>query len=237
MLFYLQSLAIFIWLAIGSLIGVVYSLFNWGNLNNNGVFGRIMAFGMLPIIRLKVKIDDPIKRDSAQPCIYVANHQSGLDVAICGKVCPPKLLIIGKKELKWMPFFGMMFAAGGNVFIDRKNRSSAVSDLKEVIRALRDRGASIFIFAEGTRNHNGRKLLKFKKGAFYMAIEAQVPIVPFVVPPLDLFFDRKGKRFIPATITVKTLDPIPTKGMKISQVEELAARTQELMQNAIDKMK
>lgn len=236
MLFYLQCLWIFVWVAIGSTLGVIYGVLRWGNLDNNGVFGRILAFGILPVLGIKIRVEGRQHLEAHQPCIYVANHQSGLDVPFFGAMVPPKLVIIGKKELKLIPFFGLLFAAGGNLFIDRKNRTRAVSGLNEVVKALRERGASILIFPEGTRNHQGRKLLPFKKGAFYMAIEAQVPILPMVAPPLDQFFDRERRRFIPGELVIHVLPPIPSQGLGKEDVEKILTRAYDVMQAAVDRL-
>src|SRR6185437_9234683 len=129
-----------------------------------------------------------------QPCIYVANHQGSLDIATFGSFYPRKTVVIAKKEILYLPVLNLYFKAAGNLLIDRGNRSRAVASLAKAVRAIREKGASVWIFPEGTRNRTADPILPLKKGAFHMAIEAQVPVVPVICAPIRGILDWKAVR-------------------------------------------
>lgn len=100
--------------------------------------------------------------------------------------------MIGKKELKWIPFFGYFFWGAGNMMIDRQKRSKAFAGLAQAAQEIKRRAVSIWVFPAGTRHPSGTGMLPFKRGAFYLAVEAQIPIVPVVVLPSTLCLTRKS---------------------------------------------
>jgi len=174
--------------------------------------------------------------EAKQPCIYVCNHQSNFDVLTMGAVFPRGGVIIGKKELIWVPIFGFLFKAAGNVLIDRKNRTKALAGLSEVINAIEKRKVSVWVFAEGTRNKSGRGLLPFKKGAFYMAVEAQIPVVAVVGAPIRKIFDWPGRRFPGGKFKVKVLAPVSTQGLVHTDIAGLMERVRNQMWVALDEI-
>ena len=82
----------------------------------------------------------------------------GLDMATFGTVYPQRTIVIGKKEVKWIPFFGIFYVAAGNIMIDRNKTAKAVAGLKETVDIIRNKKVSIWIFPEGTRNRTGKGL-------------------------------------------------------------------------------
>lgn len=232
MLFHLRVLLAFLWVPVWGILGAGICISRWGDLNNNRRLGHLMGWGILKALGIRVELEGAEHLSPGRPCIYVANHQHAMDVPIIGSFCPERLVIIGKKELKWIPFFGIVFAAAGNVMIDRQNRSRAVAGLGETLRALKQKGASIFLFPEGTRNR-GSGLLPFKKGAFYMAVEAQVPVIPIVLAPIHGLVDMKRRRVRPGPVRVRVLPPIETAGLAARDVEPLLQSTREKMLEAL----
>jgi lysophosphatidate acyltransferase len=104
-------------------------------------------------------------------------------------------------------------------------------------RAMREKQQSVVIFPEGTRSYSAEPmLLPFKKGAFHLAVQAGVPIVPIVAENYSRVLNVKARRFDSGTIRVKVLDPIPTKGLTASDVDSLTRDTREKMLHAIVKM-
>jgi lysophosphatidate acyltransferase len=148
-------------------------------------------------------------------------------------VCGPKVIIIAKKEIIWVPFFGLFFKGAGNILIDRKNRAQSASGLSQAVRAIHEKGAQIYIFPEGTRNRTSEPMLPFKKGAFHMAIAAQVPVVPFVCSPVKHLVNWKEKKMRPGRVILKALDPVPTAGMTSADVDRLTNQVRELMLEAL----
>ena len=229
-IFVIKFLLSSIWIMVATLILVPICFARWGNLNLDRDAGRLMSWGIRKICGIKIEVEGKEFGQSATPAIYVANHQSAMDVVMFGMVCPDRTVIIGKRELIYTPFFGILFWAAGNVMIDRKNHGKAVAGLDQVLEAVRERKANVFIFPEGTRNGTGEGLLPFKKGAFHMAIAAQIPIIPVVCSPLGPLMGRSnGLRLHSGTVRMRFLPPIQTTGMRIDQVTELRDRSRDVM--------
>lgn len=171
-----------------------------------------------------------------RPCIYVANHQSAYDVPVLAELYPPDTMVIGKKELRSIPFFGWLFAVTGNVLIDRAHNRSAVGRLQEAEAAILERRVSVWIFPEGTRGTVPGRLLPFKKGAFYMAVATGAPLVPVVVAPVQPLFDPKRRRIRPGTLEVRVLEPIRTVGLGERDVASLMQAEHKRMQRALWEM-
>src|SRR5690606_21124623 len=175
-------------------------------------YARAMVRLMRPPLGLKVQVEGQEHMTAQRPCIYIVNHQSAFDVPVLAELHLPDTVIIGKKELRNIPFFGWLYEATGNILIDRSNTSRAVGRMREAETAIRERGVSVWIFPEGTRGKTPGKLLPFKKGAFYMAVAAGVPIVPVVVGPVAELFDVRKRLIRPGTVQVRVLEPISTEG-------------------------
>ncbi len=167
---------------------------------------------------------------SHRPAVFIFNHQSAIDMLLLCKLLRRDFIGIAKKEVRRNPIFGPVFAMAGAVFIDRANHEQAVRALEPAIDALR-RGLSIAIAPEGTRSPTP-KLGRFKKGAFHLAMAANVPIVPIVFKnALDAL--PKHAMFIrPATVETVVHKPIATGDwtpenlrQKIAAIHRLYQRT------------
>jgi 1-acyl-sn-glycerol-3-phosphate acyltransferase len=228
-IFWFRMTLVFLGVAIASTLGLIYCLLRWGHLDNNFVVGRMVAMGSLPFFGVKVKSLGQENLVVHQPCIYVANHQSGMDLPLMAAFCPRRVVAVGKKEIIWLPFFGILFAAAGNLLIDRSNRVRAMAELDEAVEKIKKRKASIFLFPEGTRNRSKDLLLPFKKGAFHLAIKGQIPIVPLVISPVIEVIDWYGRKMYGGVVTIKALPPVFTQGMQPSDVMNLSNAVREKM--------
>ncbi len=148
--------------------------------------GRVMAFieklwssvlVRLSGMRVTAKGMDHIRRD--QTYIFICNHQSAMDIPLMMCYAPKQLRMIFKKELLYIPFFGLILWLLKFIPIDRGNREKAIVSLKKAAKRIHD-GTNIVIYADGTRSVDG-ELKPFKKGAFLLAIEAQVDIIPVTI--------------------------------------------------------
>ena len=154
---------------------------------------------------------------SRRPAVFIFNHQSAIDMLVICKLLRREFVGIGKQELKKNPIFGPLMTLAGTVFIDRFHHEKAIQALRPAIDALRH-GLSLAIAPEGTRSttpHPG----PFKKGAFFMAMEAGVPIVPIVLPNT---LDALPKNWLvvrPTTIDVDVLPPIETRDWKRADLD------------------
>ncbi|PWW77456.1 1-acylglycerol-3-phosphate O [Tuber magnatum] len=182
-----------------------------------------------PIIGLEFKVENEGALDT-RPAVFVSNHQSELDIVFLGRVFPKHCSVTAKRSLKYIPFLGWFMALSGTVFIDRANRKSAIAAFDSAIQEIKGNKQSVWIFPEGTRSYFSKpELLPFKKGAFHLAIQAGVPIVPVVVANYSHVLHLQERTFEPGVINVKVLDPIDTKGLATDDVDALILSTRENM--------
>ncbi len=229
---YFKVLLLILWLILASTLGLIYAVLRWGYTNTNRDFARVFSWGALKILGIRVKTEGA-QYLNTQPCIYVVNHQSGLDMVTMGPMYPQRTVVIGKKEVAWVPFFGIFYIAAGNVIIDRKKTNKAVAGLNQVVEAIRNRGLSIWIFPEGTRNRTGEGILPFKRGAFHMAIQAGVPIVPVVCSQLSKLVSIKGGYARSGSMTVQVLPPVFPTEYSVATVEKMADDVRAMMVKAL----
>ncbi|MEM5478808.1 1-acylglycerol-3-phosphate O-acyltransferase [Pseudoalteromonas fuliginea] len=139
------------------------------------------------------------------PAVYVANHQNSYDLFTVPAMVPKNCVSLGKKSLKWIPFFGQLYWLSGNILIDRANRSKAAGTISKAAEKIKKDGLSVWVFAEGTRSY-GRGLLPFKTGAFHTAMSAEVPIIPVCMNTTHKTI--KLNRWDNGTIYIEMLAPI-----------------------------
>ena len=153
-----------------------------------------------------------------RPAVFIFNHQSNVDLFIVSKLIRKDATGIAKKELKMYPVIGQLMTAAGVIFIDRKDRSKAIEAMKPAVDALKS-GTSIIIFPEGTRSKD-YNMGPFKKGAFHLAMQAEVPIVPVVIRNAHDAMPRGTSVFRSAAVEVVAMEPIPTKDWKKEDLDQ-----------------
>ena len=151
-----------------------------------------------------------------RPAVFCFNHQSSADFFILLKILRKDIAGVAKKELEYTPL-GPVFKAMGAIFIDRSNKKKAIAAMKPAVEALKT-GTSIAIAPEGTRS-GSKKLGKFKKGAFHLAMNAGVPIVPIVIKNAFMAMPKGTKMFKPTHIEVVVLDPVDTSEWKPKHID------------------
>lgn len=124
----------------------------------------------------------------------------------------------------------LIVALSKTVFIERSSRTQAVAAFDKAAQQMHSTGQNVYIFPEGTRSYyDYPDLLPFKKGAFHLAVQAQVPIIPIVVANYSNVLNVKGKVFRSGTIPARVLEPVSTKGKSKEDVDELLRVTRERM--------
>lgn len=187
---------------------------------------------LVPGIFMKVYRKVP-KQDLPQPCIYCANHVSYVDIVASYLVVPNYFVFMGKRELDKAPLFRIFFKEM-NILVDR---GSNVASHRAFLRAGKDidEGSSVFLFPEGTISSYG-KLRGFKNGAFKLAIEKQVPIVPITflnnwkILQNGGFFKSYGRSGI---CKIVVHEPISTVGMTENDLIYLRTKVHEIIQNEL----
>ena len=164
---------------------------------------------------------------AAGPVVYAVNHLSFVDVWAVLAVVPGQVRFVAKQELAWIPFLGQALRAGSHIFIDRKDLLAAKVSYERAAGAIRS-GLSALIFVEGTRARDGQ-LQPFKKGAFVLAIAAQVPVVPVWIEGTYGILPKGSIRLRPAPVTVRFGPPISTEGLEYDDRDGLSDRCREAM--------
>lgn len=176
-------------------------------------------------------IDDPHDYLSkTRPAIFVGNHQTELDVLMLGCIFPKWCSVTAKRSLKNLPFLGWFMTLSGTVFIDRANSKNARQAMAGASDEISREKQSVYMFPEGTRSYTKEPtLLPFKKGAFHLAIQSGVPIVPVVVANYSHILHPRTLTFKSGEIPIRVLAPIETKNLIPADVDDLAQKTHQLM--------
>jgi putative phosphoserine phosphatase/1-acylglycerol-3-phosphate O-acyltransferase len=169
---------------------------------------------------------------SARPCIFLFNHSSKIDAFVAMKLLRQGFTGVAKKEAKDVPVFGPLFAYAGMAFVDRSDTMSARKALEPVVEKLRS-GTSLVMSPEGTRSATPR-LGTFKKGAFHMAMQAGVPIVPMLFRGVDRVQWRGAQAVRPGRIEVCVLPPVDTSRWVARRVGAHRDEVRELMVHKLD---
>ena len=171
------------------------------------------------LINLDLKVRGEENLWKSRPAVFVFNHQSKADVVICAKLLRRDMAGVGKREIKRLPVIGKVLELGGVVMIDRKNAVSAIQAMRPLVDAMRDEGKSVVLAPEGTRSVSPN-LAPFKKGAFYLAMQARVPIVPVVIHNAGDVAPKGDFVFRPATVEVDVLPPVDTGDWSAQTIDE-----------------
>ncbi|KAH7113306.1 hypothetical protein B0J11DRAFT_146867 [Dendryphion nanum] len=206
--------------------------FKWTMLLSTGVTFRVIDSGRVEGGRRGG--DEAL---ATRPAVFVGNHQTELDVLMLGCMFPKYISVTAKKSLKFVPFLGWFMALSKTVFIDRANRATARAAFDGAANTMRQDRQSVFIFPEGTRSYAEKpELLPFKKGAFHLAIQAQVPIVPVVAANYSHVLNLKKKWFSPGVVDVSVLPAIPTTGMTAADADALTTKTRDAMLDELNRL-
>ncbi|HET7104968.1 MAG TPA: lysophospholipid acyltransferase family protein [Terracidiphilus sp.] len=155
--------------------------------------------------------------------VYAANHTSYMDTPVVFASLPFQFRILAKRELWTMPFIGWYLNRSGQIPIDTDNPHSTLSSLGAGVKALRA-GMPLFVFPEGSRTPDG-EMQTFLSGAAFLAIRAQVPLVPIALSGVYDLLPIHTHHFYSGELTMTVGQPIPTAGMHLRQA---AALTQQL---------
>jgi 1-acyl-sn-glycerol-3-phosphate acyltransferase len=151
--------------------------------------------------------------------VYASNHTSYMDTPVIFATLPFQFRILAKKELWPIAFIGWYLDRSGQIPIDTANPRATLSSLSFGVKALRH-GMPLFVFPEGGRTSTG-ELRTFLSGAAYLAIRAQVPLVPIALTGVYDLLPIHTRHFYPAELTLSVGEPIHTVGMTPRQTEEL----------------
>ena len=162
--------------------------------------------------------------DTSKPHVYAVNHSSALDIPALYAYLPFQFRIVHKKELWSYPIVGWHLKRSGQVCVDQQNPASSVGQIKSALRTLK-RGMPLVIFPEGGRTADGR-IQPFLPGAFFLAIKAQVDIVPIALRGMYELLPMDTYHIKPRALEMRVGKPISTAGLSTKNMEALSSQVQ-----------
>lgn len=208
---------------------VVLSVFNpsWGSRYAARPWARLNLW----LTPAALRVSNAAFYDPNQSYIVVANHMSQYDIFALYGWLDLDLKWVMKKELRGVPLIGYACKIMGHIFIDRQNREAAVKALQDAKRHFRN-GTSVLFFPEGTRSRDGR-MLAFKKGAFVMAKDLELPILPITILGTEKILPSDTFDLLPGRAQLVIHRPIPVEQVRALPSEELMRLAQNRIASAL----
>ena len=190
-------------------------------------------FGVPPRMRRTIEGLENVDKNKAY--VMVINHNSGFDI-FASYIIPLNFRWVSKKEVFYVPFMGPLLFIHGDIPINRGNAAAAMAKVIEDGKLWLSRGASVAIFPEGTRSKDG-EIHRFKAGAFNLAKEAGVEILPVVMTGTNNMFRKKWLINWTNHIAIKVLKPVSAEEVAATEVKEIMQQTQERMTTALAELR
>jgi 1-acyl-sn-glycerol-3-phosphate acyltransferase len=223
----LQAPLFFLYTALCGSLSLFVSLFERGGRIQHRL-AQVWARGCIKISGSRLEVHSAENLRKHPVAVYAANHTSYMDTPVIFSTLPFQFRILAKKELWTMPFIGWHLNRSGQIPVDSVSSNSTVSSLGAAVRALRA-GMPLFVFPEGARTPDGTTQ-PFLAGAAFLAIRAQVPLVPIALSGVFDLLPIHTRHFYPGEITLTVGEPISTTGMTLRQVEALNMRLRETIE-------
>ncbi|MFC7960086.1 putative phosphoserine phosphatase / 1-acylglycerol-3-phosphate O-acyltransferase [Rhodococcoides kroppenstedtii] len=185
----------------------------------------------LALTGIEVEVIDEANAWSHRPAVFLFNHQSTMDMIVVARVLRRDITAVAKKELARDPRFAPLGALFDVAYVDRANGAQARDAIKPAIEKLQN-GTSVAIAPEGTRMPTSR-LGRFKKGAFHLAMEAGVPVVPLVLEGAGDVMFRSAFTAHPGKVTVTVGAPVPTDDWTPDTLDEHIAEVREFYERTL----
>jgi 1-acyl-sn-glycerol-3-phosphate acyltransferase len=218
---------IWIYTVVMGLSSLPTSLFsNSGRIQHD--FARFWSWLIMKTIWSPVKVTGLEKIDTARPHVYAVNHASALDIPVLYVYLPFQFRIVFKKELLKYPVIGWHLRRSGQVCIDQQNKAAAVRSVRAALKSL-DAGMPLVIFPEGGRTPDGQ-IKPFMPGAFFLAIKAQVDIVPVALVGTYELLPMNTYHIKCRPLEMRMGEPISTVGLTVKDMDALSSRVQRAME-------
>ena len=177
---------------------------------------------LLAVSFIRVRPEGLERLDPTGTYVFVANHASYMDIPALLSSLPHQFRFFAKKGLYSIPFLGTHLRRAGHLPVDRSSARASLKSMTEGARMIGERGVSVLLFPEGGRSPEG--LRAFKEGAAYIAIKAQVPVVPVAIVGMRRLLPMGSLHIRSGDVTVRIGDPVPTAGLTLGEREDLNAR-------------
>jgi len=166
--------------------------------------------------------------DRSKPAVYAVNHASALDIPALYAFLPFQFRIVHKKELLSYPIVGWHLKRSGQVCVDQQNPARSIGHIKSALRTLK-RGMPLVIFPEGGRTPDGH-IQPFLPGAFFLAIKAQVDVVPIALRGMHELLPMNTYHIKPRRLEMRVGAPIATAGLTLRDLEDVTAKVKAEME-------
>ena len=217
---------VYVYTGVMGTLALIASLFD-GTGRVQHWFARTWATIILKTVGVQVRVEGSRHLAAGQPAIYAANHLSALDIPLLYSALPGQFRIMAKRELFRYPFLGWYLRRSGQIPIVYGDAHASLRSLNRAGDALR-KGMPLMVFPEGGRSHTG-EMQEFMGGAFFVAIRAQVPIVPMAIVGTYELLPINSFHMIPGEVGLIIGEPIPTAGMKVRDMEKLSQQVRQVI--------
>jgi 1-acyl-sn-glycerol-3-phosphate acyltransferase len=234
----MHRVIVIIWVVIttilGSFLALAISVFERDSRRIHPV-GKLWARGILFIAGVTVRTEGTHHVQPGQSLVFMANHQSMVDILVLFACLPVQFRWLAKKELFHIPLFGPALARAGYIRIDRSNRKAAHKSLLAAAQKIAS-GVSVIIFPEGSRSSDDR-LKPFKPGGFHLALRAERPIVPIAIYGTHQVLPKGSIHFKPGCVIVRIAPPVSTTRFGKKGKNRLMREIRDVMQTDLARIK
>ena len=191
-------------------------------------FARVWSQAIMKTILSPVTVSGMDKIDTSKPHVYAVNHASALDIPMLYVYLPFQFRIVFKSELLSYPVIGWHLQRSGQVCIDQQHPARSVGSIRSAVKSLKA-GMPLVVFPEGGRTRDG-EIKPFMAGAFFLAIKAQVDIVPIALVGTFDLLPMNTYHIKPRPLEMRVGQPIPTAGCTLRDMEALSAKVKSAME-------
>jgi 1-acyl-sn-glycerol-3-phosphate acyltransferase len=194
---------------------------------------RVWSWTILKVCGISLKITGLSHIDPKQRYIFMVNHQSNIDIPVLIQGLRAfQLRWLAKKELLWVPFFGWAMWAAKHITVNRSDRSDALQSLNKAKQRIAS-GISLVFFPEGTRSPDGR-LLPFKRGGFWLAVQTQTPVVPITIDGSGALLPKGDWRIRRGEIHITVGEPLLVENYRSGKLLALSNQVRSIIAKQLE---
>jgi 1-acyl-sn-glycerol-3-phosphate acyltransferase len=191
-------------------------------------FSRAWSWLIMKTILSPVKVTGLDKIDTSKPCVYAVNHASAMDIPVLYVYLPFQFRIVFKKELLAYPVVGWQLKRSGQVCIDQQKPTNSIAAIRSAVKSLKA-GMPLVIYPEGGRTPDGY-IKPFLPGAFFLAIKAQVNIIPVALVGTYELLPMNTYHIKCRPLEMRVGEPISTVGLTMRDLEAVSAKVQKAVE-------
>lgn len=225
--YFIFDLLIWLYTIVLGIVSLPSSLFDTSGRIQHG-FARLWSWLIMKTILSPVKVSGLEKIATSKAQVYAVSHASALDIPVLYVYLPFQFRIVFKKELLSYPIVGWHLKRSGQVCINQQNPAASIGSIRSALKTLKG-GMPLVIFPEGGRTPDGQ-VKPFLPGAFFLAIKAQVDVVPVALVGTYELLPMNTYHIKPRPLEMRVGAPISTAGLKGHDIEVLSAKVQKAVE-------